>query len=243
MRLRMILGALIIFVLTAGTAMAANISVTGEASSLQISSESRSGMNFHVEVGGLQTMDVTTKGGDFTRLIIPGFHTSMVEGQPQLPMMNSLISIPVGANATVEVRNVRTRTIKLADYGITNPVFPVQPSLSKSANPDEVAFVMDRATYTLSEVRNEIARVVYQGRMRAMDLGRLEISPVAYFPSPVSLKSSRALMSALLFLAKTVVWPKISWPAPTVPSLITCTPAWMVPAAFTRVIPIWLPTR
>ncbi|MCP4291330.1 MAG: T9SS type A sorting domain-containing protein [bacterium] len=182
MRLRMILAALFIFVLAAGTAMAANIPVTGDNASLQISSESRGSLNFHMEIGSLQSMDVSTKGGDFTRLMIPGFHTSMVEGQPQLPMMNRLISIPVGSNASVNVSNVRTRTIRLADYGITNPVFPVQPSMSKSANPDEVAFVMDRAAYSQSEIRNEVAQVVYQGRLRAMDIGRLEISPVAYFP-------------------------------------------------------------
>jgi subtilisin-like proprotein convertase family protein len=183
MRLRMILGAMIILALTAGTAMAANIPVTGDASSLKIQNESRGALDFHMEVGGLQSMDVTTKGGEFTRLMIPGFHTSMVAGQPELPMMNRLISIPVGASANVEVRNVRTRLVKLADYGITNMVFPTQPSMSKSADPDKVPFVMDSSAYNKSEIRNEIARVVYQGRMRAMDIGRLEISPVAYFPA------------------------------------------------------------
>ena len=182
MRLKMILGALIIFALTAGTAMAANIPVTGEASQLQVTSESRTALDFRVEVGGLQTMDVSTKGGDFTRLMIPGFHTSMAEGRPELPMMNSLISIPAGASASVEVRNVRTRTVNLADYGVTNLVFPAQPSMSKSANPADVEFVMDRAAYRQNAVRGEIARVEYQGRLRAMDIGRLEISPVTYYP-------------------------------------------------------------
>lgn len=182
MRMRMVLGALIIFAMTAGTAMAANIPLTGDDSRLTVTSESRSGLSFHVEVGALQTLDVETKGGDFTRLMIPGFHTSMVEGQPELPMMNSLISIPVGSTAGVEVRNVRTRTVSLADYGVTNQVFPVQPPLSKSANPADVKFVIDNAAYTQDAVRGEIARVVYQGRMRAMDLGRLEVSPVTYFP-------------------------------------------------------------
>ncbi len=199
MRLRMILGALIIFALTAGTAMAANIPVTGEASSLQISKESSNSLSFHVEVGGLQSMDVSTKGGNFTRLMIPGFHTSMVEGQPQLPMMNRLISIPVGSNASVEVRNVQTRTIKLADYGITNPVFPVQPSMSKSANPDEVAFVIDRTAYNKSAITPELAKVVYQGRMRAMDIGRLEISPVAYYPLTGELEIVESLDVEIVF--------------------------------------------
>ncbi len=202
MRLRMLLGALIIFALTAGTAMAANIPVTGEASSLQLSSESRSSLNFHVEVGGLQTMDVTTKGGQYTRLVLPGFHTSMVEGQPELPMMNSLINIPVGANARVEVSNVQTRLVNLADYGITNRVFPVQPSMSKSANPDEVAFVVDNAAYTQSEIRNEIARVVYQGRMRAMDIGRLEISPVAYYPLTGELEIVESMDVSISFVGE-----------------------------------------
>jgi len=81
-------------------------------------------LNFRVEVGSIETMDVTTKGGDFTRLLIPGFHTSQVAGQPELPMMNRLIAVPAGARAVVSTRNVTTRMVKLADFWCGKPCFP-----------------------------------------------------------------------------------------------------------------------
>ena len=182
MRLKTIFGVLVLLALTAGTAMAATIPVTGNVSQLQLASESRAALDFRVEVGQIQTLDVSTKAGNFTRLIIPGYHTSMVEGAPELPMMNRLIAVPTGANARVEVRNIRTRVIDLADFGVENQVFPTQPSISKSADLSTIPFIYDRAAYDVSEVRSDLIRVVEQGRLRAMDIARLEISPVSYFP-------------------------------------------------------------
>ena len=183
MRMRTTFGALLLLTLVVGTAMAGTIPVSGEKSSLQLANETKGGLDFHVEVGQIQTQEITTSGGDFTRLIIPGFHTSKIEGQPELPMMNRLIAIPVGADAQISVRNIQTRLINLADYGITNPVFPAQPSVSKSADLNNLPFVHDVATYQKAQVTPELAKVVYQGRMRAMDFGRLELSPVAYYPA------------------------------------------------------------
>ena len=171
MRMRTIFGALLVLTFLVGTAMAGNIPVSGEKSSLQLANESRDGLDFHVEVGQIQTQDIATKGGNFTRLIIPGFHTSKIEGQPELPMMNRLIAIPVGATAQVSVRNVKTRMINLADFGVTNAVFPAQPSVSKSADLANLPFIYDAVSYQKAEVRPEIASVVYQGRLRAMDFG------------------------------------------------------------------------
>ena len=182
MRLKTIFGVLVLLALTAGSAVAATIPVTGNVSQLQLANESRAALDFHMEVGQIQTLDVSTKAGDFTRLIIPGYHTSMIEGAPELPMMNRLIAVPTGANARVEVRNVRTRVIDLADFGVENQVFPAQPSVSKSADLSTIPFIYDRAVYDKSEVRNDLIRVVEQGRLRAMDIARLEISPVSYFP-------------------------------------------------------------
>ena len=73
--------------------------------------------------------------------------------------------------------------INLADFGITNQIMPAQPSLSKSEDPALVPFVFEPAAYGQDEVRRELVRLVDQGRLRAMDISRLEISPVAYYPT------------------------------------------------------------
>nr|MEE4266933.1 C25 family cysteine peptidase [Candidatus Krumholzibacteria bacterium] len=199
MRMRTIFGALLVLSLVATSALAATIPVSGNTSSLQLNNEARGSLDFHLEVGQIQTQDVVTDNGTFTRLLIPGFHTSKLEGQPELPMMNRLIAIPVGAQAQVSVRNIKTRMINLADHGITAPVFPAQPSVSKSADLNNLPFVYDAASYQKALIQPELAKVEYQGRLRAMDFGRLELSPVTYYPATGELEVVESMDVSVYF--------------------------------------------
>jgi subtilisin-like proprotein convertase family protein len=139
-------------------------------------------MVYHVAVGPLTAMDVMTKEGPFTRLTIPGFHTSKTEGAPEIPMMNRVVEIPYGAVPRIEVVSTTSRSLRLADYGITNRIFPAQPSMPKDADPATWPFVYDQNAYEVSRVSQDLVRVTRTGRLRAVDLGRLEVSPVTYFP-------------------------------------------------------------
>ncbi len=179
---KMLVGILVLAACSAGAAYA-DITLNGSDPVLAVTQDSKAALSFRMEVGRIQTLDINTKGGLFTRLVIPGFHASQIEGSPELPMMNRLLSIPAGATTQVDVSNVVTRRVKLADFGAVHPLLPAQPSLSKSADPAQVAFVYDPAAYRKAEVRQDPVRIVRQGRLRAMDIGRLEISPVAYYPA------------------------------------------------------------
>jgi len=170
--------------LLAGTTWAATgtIPVSDVPSRLQVVDSSGDALTYRVDVGEIRTMDVHTKAGDFTRLIIPGFFASHDEGAPELPMMNDLLAIPVGAVARVEIVSDVTREIDLSAHGIDNPVFPAQPPLSKSADPARVPFVYDTASYAVDKAARPLARVVTLGNLRSLPVGRLEISPVEYLP-------------------------------------------------------------
>lgn len=178
--LLMILAALAL----AGTAFGAvnNIPIKQGGNQLELTSQMDNELTFRIDIGQLDLMDVSTKEGDFARLTLPGFHTSQIEGAPQLPMMNKLVAVPYGATARVEVLSVQSRTIDLADYGVTVPLFPMQPSVSKSADLENLPFVYDRAAYAADKVAGEMARVVNLGSLRSQALSRLEISPVEYLP-------------------------------------------------------------
>jgi len=89
MRTRMLVLVLTVLFVTAGVVHGATIPLTGSDSRLETTSEGVAGIGFQVEVGLLQTLDVDTKGGSFTRIFIPGFHTSRIEGEPELPMLHS----------------------------------------------------------------------------------------------------------------------------------------------------------
>ncbi len=165
-------------------------------------SQSRSGdLTFHVEVGQIEAMDVKTKGGDFTRLIIPGYHTSKEVGQPELPKMNRLINVPLGAGASVVIDRVNTRTIKLADYGITNLVMPAQPTVSKSADIENLEFHYDTAAYqvNVAKAAAQQVSVTDMGTMRAMQMARLEVAPVEYLPLSGELRITESIDFRVVF--------------------------------------------
>ena len=69
-----------------------SIPVKGGVSVMEHSQSSNGDLTFHVEVGRIEAVDVQTKAGNFTRLIIPGYHVSHEVGLPELPKMNRLIN-------------------------------------------------------------------------------------------------------------------------------------------------------
>jgi Peptidase family C25/Propeptide_C25/FlgD Ig-like domain/Peptidase family C25, C terminal ig-like domain len=137
---------------------------------------------YSASVGELATMDVDTDAGKFSRLMIPGFHTSHVEGKPELPMMNRLIEIPFGANARVEIVAVQSRSIDLAELGIDSRIFPAQPSMPKNIDPADWPFIYDLASYNTHRVASDLVAVDDMGTMRGARIGLVKISPVEYFP-------------------------------------------------------------
>jgi subtilisin-like proprotein convertase family protein len=174
--------------LLAGTAVAASgavqtLPLVADETHLTIVEQRDDGLRYQVEIGELVGMDVTTKQGVFTRLMIPGFHTSHTEGAPELPMMNRLIEVPYGSTARIEVNSVQSREIDLAAAGIAHPLFPAQPSMPKSADPETWPFVYDAASYNVERVARELVTVVPQGRLRGVEFARLEVAPVEYYPN------------------------------------------------------------
>ena len=185
MRLIHVPAALAAMLLLAGGALAAPQTLDlGAQPSLEVAPAAGDDLTVRLEVGKLQFVDVETKEGTFTRLVIPGFHAAQEVGQPALPMMNRLVAMPQGASATVEVVSRQTRRVRLADHGVQHLLMPAQPSLAKSADPAAATFHLDAAAYQTAGLKaaGELARVVPQGRLRAVDFARLEVAPVRYDP-------------------------------------------------------------
>jgi len=194
-RFRPALFALALTLLLTGAAQAGihSIPLAADESRFEVARENYRSVTFTVEVGELSALDVETPEGSFSRLLIPGFHFSQEPGRPELPMMNRLIAIPYGAHPRVQVQSVRTRTVDLADYGIEHPLLPAQPSMPKNADPATWPFVYDRASYQVDTVSRDLARIVEVGCLRAMDFGRLEISPVEYLPLTNQIRVTESL--------------------------------------------------
>ena len=127
--------------------------------------------------------DVETKGGQFSQLSLPNTVIGGNEGDPQIPVVNELIAIPVGANPTIRVTSYSATDYKLNDLGVKTLV-PRQPSLRKDKKPEDVPFVMNQAAYQSSRgLRGEPTAIVeVMGTMRGVQLGKMTIEPVSYNP-------------------------------------------------------------
>ena len=184
MRWRLSVAPVLLLMVCVGPALASvqTIALPAPESRMTVLADDTEEMRFRIEVGELKALEVNTREGSFTRLFIPGFHASQTVGSPELPMMNRLIQVPYGASARVEVLSSTKREIDLAEFGIDAPLMPAQPSMPKSADPASWPFVYDTDAYQADKVSQELAGVVGLGRLRAMDLVRVEISPVEYYP-------------------------------------------------------------
>ena len=131
---------------------------------------------------GVEAYDVQNERGLFSSISMPNTVIGGNEGDPQIPVINELIAIPIGAKPSIKVTNYNSTDYRLADYGI-NKVSPRQPDLRKDQKPEEVPFVYNEKAYQAQGLRSEPkAMVSIDGTLRGVQIGRMSIEPVSYDP-------------------------------------------------------------
>ena len=175
---------LLIVVFLIGPAIAnQTIRLSDSESGATLLAQDEAGLRMRIDIGALELFDVTTPEGTFTRVVVGGSAGSNNVGEPTLPLFNRLISIPYGCQLSTELVDYEIQEISLSAYGITNPIMPAQPSLSKSQDPSEVPFEFDRALYRQSGYyKLPLAETEIMGFMRAMRLGLVSMAPIEYDP-------------------------------------------------------------
>jgi hypothetical protein len=130
----------------------------------------------------IEAQDYESERGTFSWLSLPNTVIGGNVGDPQIPVVNELIAVPVGSNPYIEITSYSTTEYRLEDYGIRTLV-PRQPSLRKDKKPEDVPFVYNEAAYQTRGLRNEPTAVVeVVGTMRGVQLGKMTIEPVSYDP-------------------------------------------------------------
>ena len=130
----------------------------------------------------LEAQDYNRSEGEFSKLSMPNTVIGGNEGDPEIPVINELIAVPVGANPRIVVKSFNTEEYSLDDYGIKT-LAPRQPSLRKDKNPEDVPFIYNEASYQksgFSSTPNASVKVV--GTMRGVRLGKITIEPMSYDP-------------------------------------------------------------
>ncbi|MHC1776578.1 MAG: C25 family cysteine peptidase [Lentimicrobium sp.] len=157
-------------------------------------------INFRVSVSGLDFMEVKTPEGIFVNLSAYGFGNRNTAGEPALPVYHRLIEIPLGAEFTYRIKKQHVTVIDLKQTGIRYPVFPAQPPMSKSDDPENIPFVINKALYNTDRfIGDGLVTASHAGLLRSLNLARVDISPVQYNPVTNELKIYDELEIEIIF--------------------------------------------
>ena len=178
------------FIIFTGITFAGNIDVNKDLTTkLKITENTYSAISLTNTLSDINFAKVKTNEGIFTMFNVGEYGYSMTVGDPKLPVLKRLIEVPLNATYNIEVITQNYREFNLADYGIENYIFPAQPSLSKSDDPENVEFIFNEASYQINNYTGqELVKVVELGTMRGVKMARIEISPILYNPVQNTIK-------------------------------------------------------
>lgn len=132
---------------------------------------------------GIHSFNIKSNSGLFNELSMPKAFWIGELGTPKLPASKDLIEIPFGSEVSVKVTNYTVTEYKLSDYGIQHLLMPVQPSLRKDQNVDEVPFEFRPEVYQQNTfIGQELASIEVLGVLRGARIARLTVAPVSYNP-------------------------------------------------------------
>lgn len=161
-----------------------------KASNLTSLTSSISSVRMHLELDALQGVSVESKEqGDFVDLYFgKGYFTGEI-GQPKLPAFKRLIQIPNNAEVTARAIGFSEKEIVLADFGISSPIIPNQPSVRKDQDREVLPFHYDKQAYQQKEFTEEPQVSVKElGTLRGVRIALLQVNPVQYDPASGKIK-------------------------------------------------------
>ncbi len=142
------------------------------------------GLTVRYSIEKLDFEEVQTKEGLFTEISVAQYTTTNRVGQPKLPLLRQIISVPEGAQVRAEFSSALQETYLLSDLGWDKPIIPKQESISKSEDPEKVPFIIDHGFYGRNAWTDEPAIAVTElGHMRGYRLFALDFTPIRYNPA------------------------------------------------------------
>jgi hypothetical protein len=161
-----------------------SITLSTSPAGITIQHEDRQGITLKLQLSRLDFQEINTVEGIFTLLTGDGLVRSQDIGQPNLPTANQLLAIPFGCELEAEVLDSKVEEYSLAELGVTYPIMPTQPSLSKSQDPESVPFEYNRATYARTGFYSQrLVSAKTVGIMRSVNIGLVVIAPFEYNPT------------------------------------------------------------
>ncbi|MDP3445777.1 MAG: C25 family peptidase propeptide domain-containing protein, partial [Ignavibacteria bacterium] len=164
-------------------AQSATIDFGRSSSQVQVTEDNLQSTKVTYTYSGLNTFGVEAKQGLFSEISIPGAFWVGELGTPKLPASKHLIEVPFGAEVSVKVLNYSMSEYKLSDFGIEHLIMPVQPSVRKDQEVEDVTFEYQEKLYQKDAfISHDLASVEVLGVMRSYRIARLTVAPISYNP-------------------------------------------------------------
>ncbi|MGM0650634.1 MAG: C25 family cysteine peptidase, partial [Bacteroidota bacterium] len=161
-----------------------NIALNSEETELKVKTATQSVLQVENKLKSLQFKNRDTEAGIFSGINVEGYQKNLAAtpGTPDLPVHTRLIEVPHGAEIVVTVTDYDETIYDLNMYGL-DKIAPVQPSYSKSTDPESVEFHYDQGLYNSDTwIEPEIATASINGVMRGVNIGQITINPFRYNP-------------------------------------------------------------
>ena len=151
------------------------------AQSVRVTQNSFQKVAVSIAPGTLSAEDVTLPEGVFSTIALKDYGPSNNPGAPELPVLVKFLQIPVCESVVATVTNAQYTEYDAATLGITHPLYPNQPSVSKSD--PQPPFAYDQTVYNTNEFYSlPLVSVEKVGVLRDMALANMYVSPVQYNP-------------------------------------------------------------
>ena len=176
------------------------IEISQQTTSIAIDQNNGISLEATLSLGDIIVTDRDNGSESFVRLSLPGFHSSNTVGSPELPEIHKLIEIPQGASPSIEIISEDFEYYNLSDYDISSRLFPHQPSISKSENPDDIDFIINEDIYSTDSFNDsDIVSIDIKGTLRSMRIGNLIMRPVQYNPISQKIKVWKSIEIKVIF--------------------------------------------
>lgn len=161
-----------------------SLSAISPDASLRLLTQTENGLRFRAVVNQLHFAETIVGEGSYTLLQLENLSSDYARsGLPNLPVFTRLIAIPEGAVIRIDIEEKATRILSVHSEGFPAPLMPLQPSLFKDQDPEEVAFVKNQQAYQTDAFGpDKNIRVEYLGKMRGVQMARLVYAPFRYNP-------------------------------------------------------------
>tara|TARA_B100002051_G_scaffold107452_2_gene102500 strand:- start:60 stop:3515 length:3456 start_codon:yes stop_codon:yes gene_type:complete len=165
------------------------INLTETSNQFSVTSKSLSEFNFVNFLSKINTKKVVRGSKEYLKLFVNSYGYNANPGSAELPVLEELIIIPFGAEASINILNQEEEIISLSDYELENLIFPSQPSISKSVDAEQVPFYFNEEYYSRNNFNEtDLVKIELLGKMRGQQLARLSVSPFKYNPTTNELK-------------------------------------------------------